>query len=285
MIEVNELSFAYPHEGTKAIEDVSFTVGQGEVFGFLGPSGAGKSTTLGVLVGLLRGWQGQVSVDGRSPGEWGAEYYRRIGVSFEFPNHYSKLTARENLEFFRALHGEATKSIDGVLGMVALEDHADRPVGEFSKGMKMRLNFARSLLHDPDLWFLDEPTTGLDPVNALRVRDLIRARRNAGTTTVVATHDMNTAAAVCDRVAFIVDGGIAAIGAPAALRRAHGRRQIEVRWTDDRGVAGAEIFPMDGVGDDPRFLELLRSPGLESVHSLEASLEDVFVQVTGRTLV
>ncbi len=285
MIEVSELAFTYPGAGSPAVDGVSFTVEKGEVFGFLGPSGAGKSTTLGVLIGLLRGWHGQVLVDQRPLQAWGADYYRRIGVSFEFPNHYLKLTARENLDYFRALHGDGTASVEEVLAQVGLGENADQPVLEFSKGMKMRLNFARSLLNHPELWFLDEPTTGLDPVNIAKIRDLVRLRKEEGTTTIVATHDMNTAEAVCDRIAFIVDGKVATIDAPANLRREHGKRRVEVTWKEADGRDASESFSMEGLADNAGFLERLRSPGLATVHSQEASLEDVFVTVTGRTLV
>jgi fluoroquinolone transport system ATP-binding protein len=284
MIEVSRLAFTYPGGSTSAVDDLTFQIAPGEVFGFLGPSGAGKSTTLNILIGLLRGWTGNVRVAGRGLGEWGSDYYRRIGVSFEYPNHYLKLTARENLEYFRSLHGGNTETVDDVLSTVSLEGHADQPVLEFSKGMKMRLNLARSLLHRPDIWFLDEPTTGLDPVNAVRIRELIRARQRSGTTILVATHDMNTAEAVCDRLAFIVDGKIAAIDAPAAFRRRHGERIVEVRWESDDGSEATEQFPLEGLSTNIRFLELLRSPGLSSIHSQEATLEDVFVQVTGSAL-
>ena len=284
MIEVSSLAFTYPGGSIPAVDDLTFHIAPGEVFGFLGPSGAGKSTTLSILIGLLRGWTGDVRVAGRELGKWGPDYYRRIGVSFEYPNHYLKLTARENLEYFRSLHDGKAETVDDALAMVSLDGHADQPVLEFSKGMKMRLNLARSLLHRPDIWFLDEPTTGLDPVNAVRIRELIRARQRSGTTTLVATHDMNTAEAVCDRLAFIVDGKIAAIDAPAAFRRRHGKRVVEVRWEGDDGLEATEQFPLEGLSTNARFLELLPSPGLLSIHSQEATLEDVFVQVTGKAL-
>lgn len=284
MIRVAGLSYTYPTAAAPALHELAFEVAEGEVFGFLGPSGAGKSTTQNILIGLLRGWRGEVVLGGKPLAGWGTELYRTIGVSFEFPNHYLKLTAHENLAYFNALHGGAPGRVAEVLALVGLAEHAAQPVAEFSKGMKSRLNVARSLLHQPRTLFLDEPTTGLDPVNALRIREIIRAQQAGGVTSVVTTHDMNTAEAVCDRVAFIVDGRIAVIDSPAALRRRYGRREVVVEWEDAGGRVASERFPMEGLADSARFLELLRAPGLRTVHSQEATLEDVFVQVTGRTL-
>lgn len=281
MIEVEGLTFAYPGAAGPAVRNLSFRVAEGEVFGFLGPSGAGKSTTQNILIGLLRGWSGRIRVQGRDLGRWGPEYYRTIGVSFELPNHYLKLSARENLEYFRSLYAGDADPVDEVLERVGLKAHADKPVGAFSKGMKNRLNFARSLLHRPRLWFLDEPTSGLDPVNAVRVREMIREQQRQGVTTVVTTHDMTTADQVCNRVAFIVDGELATIGAPETLRREYGRREVELRWDSD---GTPRRFPMDGLSANTEFLEALARPGLASIHSQETTLEDVFVQVTGRRL-
>lgn len=279
MIEVNDLTFTYPGAATPAVGGLTFSVKEGEVFGFLGPSGAGKSTTQNILIGLLRAWQGSVEVLGRPLTEWGADYYRQIGVSFELPNHYLKLTARENLRYFRALYDDDAESVEDALALVGLEDAIDKPVSAFSKGMKNRLSFARSLLHRPKLWFLDEPTAGLDPVNAVRIRELVSDRRDRGVTTVITTHDMHIAEVLCDRVAFIVDGKIATIDAPDALRRQFGSREVEVCWGDEH-----HRFPLDGLADDEDFLAALRRPDLTSLHSQESTLEDVFVQITGRSL-
>jgi fluoroquinolone transport system ATP-binding protein len=283
VIRVEGLTFAYPSSDAPAVRDLAFAVEDGEIFGFLGPSGAGKSTTQNILIGLLRGWEGSVEVLDRPLGDWGTDYYRHIGVSFELPNHYLKLTARENLDYFRSLYDGDAEATEDVLAMVGLEDAIDRLVGEFSKGMKNRLSFARSLLHRPKLWFLDEPTAGLDPVNAVRVRELVRERREQGVTVLLTTHDMHTAQELCDRVAFIVDGEIATVDAPDELRRQFGAREVEVRWLDGTDEEAAQ-FPLDGLADNTAFLDALREPGLSAIHSQETTLEDVFVQVTGRTL-
>ena len=285
MIRVEGLTYTYPGAASPAIRELTFEVEKGEVFGFLGPSGAGKTTTQNILIGLQQGWHGRVEVLSRALEEWDADYYRSIGVSFEAPNHYLKLTARENLEYFRSLYDGKADSVEDVLALVGLEREIDKVVGEFSKGMKNRLNFARSLLHRPELWFLDEPTAGLDPVNAVRIREIVAERQRLGVTTMLTTHDMTTAEVVCNRVAFIVDGQIAAIDKPDALRRRFGRREVEVRWQEAGGDAErTERFPLDGAADNAGFLAALRRSGLMAVHSQEATLEDVFVQVTGRSL-
>ena len=283
MIRVEKLDFTYPKAPAQTLFGLDFEVGAGEVFGLLGPSGAGKSTTQSILIGLRRGHQGRVEIMDKAIEKWRGELYREIGVSFELPNHYLKLSARENLEYFRRIYGGEARSPEEVMALVGLEDAIDKPVGDFSKGMKNRLNLARSMLHRPRIWFLDEPTSGLDPVNVVRVRELIAQARDEGVTVVLTTHDMKTAEEVCDRVAFIVDGRLAAIDSPEALRRAHGRREVEVRWSADDGVQ-TRSFAFENLADDPAFLAALREPGLRSVHSQEASLESVFVEVTGRSI-
>jgi len=283
MIRVRNLSFTYPGSHGRAVGEVDFDVGRGEIFGLLGPSGAGKSTTQNILIGLLRGYGGEVSVFGRDLRDHGAEYYERVGVSFELPNHYLKLTALENLRFFASLYGGPTEDPRALLDMVGLGEDADKRVSRFSKGMRIRLNVARSLVHRPELLFLDEPTTGLDPVNARLIRDLIRSRREAGATVFLTTHNMMVADELCDRVAFIVDGGIALVDAPRALKLRHGRRVVDVEYNGHDGLQ-RQSFDLDGLGDNPQFLALLRSAPIQTIHTQETTLENVFIEVTGRSL-
>jgi fluoroquinolone transport system ATP-binding protein len=283
VIQTQSFRFSYPGTDRPAVRDVTFAVQCGEIFGFLGPSGAGKSTTQNVLIGLLDRYEGAISVLGRDLRTWDRNYYRRIGVAFEAPNHYLKLTARENLRLFAGLHGGKTEDPDALLHRVGLQEDGDKRVGEFSKGMRGRLTLARALLHRPELLFLDEPTAGLDPVTARRIRQVIREARDAGATIFLTTHDMVTADELCDRVAFLVDGRIVALDAPRTLRLAHGRRVVRIETMAD-GTRASREFALDGLAEEPEFLALLRSGGVETIHTLETTLEDVFIRVTGRTL-
>jgi fluoroquinolone transport system ATP-binding protein len=283
VIEVDDLTFRYPKTAAPAVKGMSFSVDRGEVFGFLGPSGAGKSTTQKILTGLLTGHGGRVAVWDRDPADWGSEYYQRIGVSFELPNHYQKLTALENLQFFASLYTGPTEDPKALLEAVDLAAAADTRVGQFSKGMQMRLGFARALLHRPELLFLDEPTSGLDPVNARRVKNIVRDLRGQGHTVFLTTHDMATAEELCDRVAFVVDGRIAALDTPTEHKVSRSRRTVRVTYRNG-GRLEQKDFPLDGLGDDETFRSLTREHHVEALHSQEASLEEVFIDVTGRPL-
>jgi fluoroquinolone transport system ATP-binding protein len=283
MIHVEGLRFTYPGNREETLRGLGFDVEPGEIFGFLGPSGAGKSTTQKILIGLLRGYSGSVKVRGRSLTDYGTEYYESIGVSFELPNHFGKLTARENLRLFRSLYRGATRDPMELLELVGLADEADLRVGSYSKGMKMRLNFVRALLPDPEIVFLDEPTMGMDPVNARRIKDQIVGLKRRGKTVFLTTHNLNDADELCDRVAFIVEGELRLIDAPRALKIRHGRRQVVVEHRVD-GQLAERRFEMDGLGDDADFLRLLKERAIETIHSQEATLEDVFVETTGRRL-
>jgi fluoroquinolone transport system ATP-binding protein len=265
------------------VAGVTFAIERGAVFGFLGPNGAGKSTTQKVLVRLLAGYTGDVTVLGRPLGEWGSEYYERVGVSFELPNHFLKLTATENLRYFASLYSGPTRPAAELLEYVGLEADGEMPVSQFSKGMKNRLTVARALLHDPDLLFLDEPTSGLDPGNARRIRDLIRRQQAQDRTIFLTTHDMAAADDLCDRVAFIVDGRFACIDSPRELKLRFGEPTVRVEHVTDAGLA-VDDFSLAGIGDNRAFIDLLRTGNVRTIHTREATLEDVFLRVTGTSL-
>lgn len=283
VIDVQGLAYTYQGADAPALRGLSFHVSPGEIFGFLGPSGAGKSTTQRILSGLLRDFEGQATVLGRDLRRWQADDYEQIGVSFESPNHFARLTARENLAYFAALYQRTTHDPLHLLSLVGLEDAADTQVGHLSKGMKNRLTVARALLHDPPLLFLDEPTAGLDPANVQRIMALIREQQSRGKTIFLTTHDMSVAAALCHRVAFLVDGEINLIASPRELRLRYGRPTVRVDYRDNGLIASRE-FQLAGLGHNGAFLNLLRSQVVETMHTQEATLDEIFVELTGREL-
>jgi len=284
MIEVRGLQFTYPNGKEQTLRGLDFVIPSGEIFGFLGPSGAGKSTTQKLLIGLLKGYQGSVKVMGREIRDIGPHYYERIGVAFEFPNFYNKFSVLENLNLFRSLYKGKTEEPMKLLEQVDLADAANMKVSQLSKGMKMRLNFCRAILHDPDILFLDEPTSGLDPVNAKRMKDLIMAKKAAGKTVLITTHHMQAAEELCDRVAFIVDGEIKLIDSPRELKLRKGKKAVRVEYRQEGEIMEA-VFPIDRLGDNAQFLQLIRNFPPETIHSQEATLEQIFIEVTGRRLV
>jgi fluoroquinolone transport system ATP-binding protein len=284
MIDVENMSFTYAKASAPALAGVSFAIERGEIFGFLGPSGAGKSTTQKILIGLLKGYQGRVSAFGKELAAWGQGYYERVGVAFELPNHFRKLTALENLAYFGSLYARAARPPLELLELVGLGTDANTPVAQFSKGMQGRLNLARALLHGPELLFLDEPTSGQDPVNARAIKEIIRAQQRAGTTIFLTTHDMTVAEELCDRVAFIMDGRLKLIDTPRALKLQYGRASVRVEYQADRRTQYEE-FALAGLADNAGFQRLLRAGGVQTIHSREATLEDIFIRVTGRGLI
>ncbi len=283
MIDVRDLEFSYPATTAPTVSGLNFEVNRGEIFGFLGPSGAGKSTTQKVLTGLLRDYRGRVIVLGRDLRDWKSDFYENVGVSFEVPNLYQKLSALENLRYFAGLFAEPNEKPEALLERVGLENEASLRVSQFSKGMKVRLGFVRALLNRPKLLFLDEPTAGLDPVNAQNIKEIIRSVRDAGATVFLTTHDMMVADQLCDRVAFIVDGELRCIDAPRALKLEHGRREVRVEYRTTDGLESVD-YPLAGIGDNAEFAQRLKSSDIETLHTQETTLEQVFIDVTGRRL-
>lgn len=283
IVSVQKLGYSYPGAGEPVLHDLDFEIAEGEVFGFLGLNGSGKSTTQKLLTRILRGYEGRISVFGADLAAQDVAYHEQIGVCFEIPNLYEKLSAKENLDFYRRFYGVDCDPPEGLLEQLHLPAGDRRPVGHYSKGMKMRVVLARSLVNRPRLWFLDEPTSGQDPEHAVRIRDLVRARADAGATVFLTTHDMHLADTLCDRVGFLVDGRIARVGSPRELKLEHARRTVRVELR--RGEAlEARSFELDDPASKSAFVELVRGERVETIHTQEPSLEDVFLQVTGRRL-
>jgi fluoroquinolone transport system ATP-binding protein len=209
-------------------------------------------------------------------------FYERIGVDFEYSTLYEKLTARQNLEFFASLYAKSTADIDGLLGSIGLQNDGDKEISAYSKGMKSRLNFLKALLHDPDILFLDEPTSGLDPTNSRLMKDMILQQKSGGKTIFLTTHNMMDATELCDRVAFIVNGSIKALDSPHNLIMKKGAAKVRYTYHDRQEKSG-ECLLSDMSGDSV-LAALIKENRLRSIQSSEPTLNDIFIDVTGRTL-
>lgn len=284
MIQIANLEFVYGKTGTKAVKGLDFQINDGEIFGLLGPSGAGKTTTQRILIGLLRGYSGSIDIMGRERRKWGKEFFERIGVAFDFPNLYLKLTAEENLRLIGSYYEKGSGDINALLNRVGLLPDKDKKVEGFSKGMKMRLNFIRAIMHDPQLLFFDEPTSGLDPVNAKIIKDIIVELKKAGKTVFLTTHNMTVAEQLCDRVAFIVDGTIPVIDSPRELKVRHGKKTVKVEYMDGEQCI-TEEFEMDSIRHNQQYFDIMKTRDIKTIHSQEATLEDIFIRLTGRELI
>lgn len=281
MISVKNCEFSYDKK--PFISDVSFDVGGGEIFGFLGPSGAGKSTLQKILIGLLKNYRGSVRVFEKEVREQKDDYYERIGIDFEFPSFYEKLSAVENLRFFSSLYKNSPRDFDSLLEKIGLLRDKDKKVGSYSKGMKSRLNFIKALVHDPELIFLDEPTSGLDPSNSRIMKDMILEEKKKGKSIIITTHNMQDAAELCDRVAFIVDGQVKAMDTPHNLIMKKGAGLIRYSYLENGKETDSEC-PINDSGKDEKLLRLISEGKLLTIHSMEPDLGDIFMEVTGRGL-
>ena len=284
MIKVEGLYHSYLKNDAFAVKDVNFEVANGEIFGFLGPSGAGKSTTQGILTGLLQLQKGNVSVAGYDIKNISRAMFNKIGMSFEQSNVYSKMTAKENLSFYSKLFDVETRDPMELIELVGLKGKENIKTGEFSKGMNHRLTFARSMINNPSMWFLDEPTTGLDPAIAADIKDIIKERNSKGVTVFLTTHNMFIADELCDRVGFIVEGEIKLIDSPKNLKLQYGEKLIEVEYGQN-GKSKKECFSTVMQKDKDALNKIIADKEILTMHSKEATLEEIFIKVTGRGLV
>jgi len=264
-----------------ALDGIAFSAAPGEVFGLLGHNGAGKSTTIRILTGRARPSAGRARVLGHDiPG--GLEHVRhRINLVAETPTLYERATAKENLDLFCTLYGLPAARGDAALERVGLVHAAKRKVKTFSTGMRQRLMLARAVINEPRVLFLDEPTRGLDPKSARDLRELVRELSRGGTTIFLTTHDMTEADVLCDRVAFLAEGRIAALDTPRALKlRLGGAPEVDVVLDDGSDL----VLGLDRPDDAERLHELVTSRRVRALHSREATLADVFIALAGRSL-
>ena len=281
MIEVKNLTFSYGKD-KQTLHGLDFTVEDGEIFGFLGPNGSGKSTTQKILTGILKGHGGKVSLFGQDiSNPHGHEFFQKIGVLFEFPYLYANLSAVDNLNYFASFYPmEQRRDVGELLDALEFKpDFLKKPVSSYSKGMRQRVSMARALVSSPRLLFLDEPTSGLDPSGAVLFRKIIEQERKKGTTVFVTTHNMVDADLLCDRVAFISNGNLAALDTPKRLKEKNSNHQIVIDYLyqgqrETKTVEPPELEAGISFAHD----EII------SIHSQEPTLEDMFIQYTGRGL-
>lgn len=274
----------YNYGDIQAVKGITFTVKEGEIFGFLGPNGAGKSTTIKMLTGQIYPKNGKITVLGLDITKKSGEIQAQIGICFERTNLYEQMSAIENLKLFADLYGVKRFDAGDLLVTVDLKDRGKDRVSSFSKGMKQRLMVARSLINKPKILFLDEPTEGLDPTSADNIRNVILKERERGATVFLTTHDMLEADKLSDRVAFIDDGEIIALDTPYNLKQKYGKRSIKAQITTEIGEIEDREILMDKENTAGEVQMLFDKEKVVTIHSKEASLEDIFIQITGRGL-
>ena len=279
MYEIKDLRFKYPKNKEETIKGISFNIKDGEIFGLLGPSGVGKSTTQKILIKLLDNYDGEILYKGKDLKSYKKSYYEEVGVGFEMPVHFSKLTAEENINFFKKLY---SSNIDtgSLMKRIGLYEDKDKNVEEYSKGMKVRLNFVRAMLNNPKILFLDEPTNGLDPGNSRILKEIIKEYKQNGGTVLLTTHLMNDVDELCDRVAFMANGKIAEIDSPKNLKLKYGERKVEVEYREEN-IVKKEYFDLDNLKTDKDFMNIIKTKDILTIHSKEMTLDDIFIKVTG----
>ena len=306
MIELRGLSKRFPDKATGflAVDNLSFKVYEGEIFGLLGPNGAGKTTTIRMLAGLIQPTSGGASIAGLDLGKDNDEIRKKIGILTESPGVYERLSARKNLEIYGHLYGlaDVDQRVEKYMKLFELWDRRDSPAGSFSKGMKQKLALARALLHDPPVLYLDEPTSGLDPAITRTVREYIADLRGHKRTIILTTHNLDEAERLCDRIG-VLRARMVAIDTPEALRRQlFGRRVlISLKNMTPENSAGylARLNMLNFVTsaetqdgqivvsvanpeqDNPELVRTLINAGAEVqfVTELKHSLEDVYLSL------
>jgi ABC-2 type transport system ATP-binding protein len=301
-LQVRHLRKAY--QDVVAVDDLDLEIHAGECFGLLGPNGAGKTTTIEICEGLNNPDSGDVMVLGRHWGEDDRALRELLGISLQETQFSEKLTVGETIQLFRSFYREgATPS--NVIAMVQLQEKSGARVGQLSGGQKQRLALACALVGDPELLFLDEPTTGLDPQSRRQLWDLIEAFKSDGRSILLTTHYMDEAERLCDRVAIVDHGRVIALGTPRELiARLRGEHVLEFAVMENNPLDETPLRTIDGVcaADRrdgtyrlqveelhramPALLNELRRQGaqLAELRTHSATLEDVFVSLTGRRL-
>jgi len=265
----------------RVIEDVSFDIKRGEIFGLLGPSGSGKTTIIKILTGELTKTSGEVEVLGLKPDQFKSSLFKsKIGVLSDNSTLYERLTILDNLKLFCKLYGAPLNRIDEVLQMVNLQEDRSKQVSKLSRGMKQRILLAKALMHKPALLFLDEPTSALDPGNTADIHRGLKRLNEQGTTIFLNTHDMEEASLLCDRVAFLNNGQLQEMDAPGTLRYKYSSHAFHIE------TFSGETIILENVPENAAEISrLIAEQQVKEMHTDNPTLGDIFIKVTGKELV
>ena len=257
-----------------ALEEISFEVKKGEIFGFLGPSGSGKTTMIKILTGQLNADSGQTELLGKVSEKLTPADLEQIGLVSDTSGFYEKLSLYKNLQAYAKLYGKPNARVDEVLKQVDLYDSKSLAAEKLSTGMKQRMFLARALINKPQVLFLDEPTSGLDPTTSKKIHELLLELKEAGTTIFLTTHDMNEATLLCDRLSLLNRGHLIEYGTPASIiQKYNHEKKVQLTFADETQT---EItFEELGQTDLAQVV---------AIHSCEPTLEEIFIQLTGEKL-
>lgn len=270
MIELKHVTKKF--NGKVALSDISFSVSEGEIFGFLGPSGAGKTTTINILTGQLVQDSGQAFILGKDAKDISADDLLNIGFMSDTVGFYEKMSLYKNLEFFAKFHNVSTEVLDHLLRELDLYQDKDKKAENLSTGMKQRLFLIRAILHTPKILFLDEPTSGLDPTLSQKVHRILFSLKEKGVTIFLTTHDMNEATKICDNIALLYQGNIIEYGAPQSIIDKYSdENKVVIRFQNGKEIT----VPKEEVAN-------YLGQYVVSIHTMESSLESIFVQLTGK---
>ena len=257
-----------------ALEEISFEVNKGEIFGFLGPSGSGKTTMIKILTGQLNADSGQTELLGKVSEKLTPADLEQIGLVSDTSGFYEKLSLYKNLQAYAKLYGKPNARVDEVLKQVDLYDSKNLTAEKLSTGMKQRMFLARALINKPQVLFLDEPTSGLDPTTSKKIHELLLELKEAGTTIFLTTHDMNEATLLCDRLSLLNRGHLIEYGTPASIiQKYNHEKKVQLTFADETQTE--IIFEALGQTDLAQVV---------AIHSCEPTLEEIFIQLTGEKL-
>ena len=257
-----------------ALEEISFEVNKGEIFGFLGPSGSGKTTMIKILTGQLNADSGQTELLGKVSEKLTPADLEQIGLVSDTSGFYEKLSLYKNLQAYAKLYGKPNARVDEVLKQVDLYDSKNLAAEKLSTGMKQRMFLARALINKPQVLFLDEPTSGLDPTTSKKIHELLLDLKESGTTIFLTTHDMNEATLLCDRLSLLNRGHLIEYGTPSSIiQKYNHEKKVQLTFADETQT---EItFEALGQTDLAQVV---------AIHSCEPTLEEIFIQLTGEKL-